>query len=140
MVPFRTPISTRKVTPKGPKLGPKMAPKVVQQWDLHLSNENGGQNGKCCKVYLYLYLQILSQKKKEGILGKKSRRSVASQGRRGRSMRPKQTSKKQYKTAIFKIVAFGHHGSFPWLLDAMLAHFGEVLGPKRSPKTSKNWS
>jgi len=41
--------------------------------------------------------------------------------------------KKQYKTAIFKIVSFRHHGSFPWLLDAMLAHFGEVLGPKMDP-------
>ena len=47
---------------------------------------------------------------------------------------------KQYKTAIFKIVAFRHHGSFPWLLDAMLAHFGEVLGPKMETKNTKNWS
>ena len=62
IVPFWTPISTRKVTPKEPKLGPKSAPKVVQKRNLHLSNENGGQNGKCCKVCLYLYLQILSQK------------------------------------------------------------------------------
>ena len=46
----------------GGVLGPKTAPKVVQKRDLHLSNENGGQNGKCCKVCLYLYLQILFQK------------------------------------------------------------------------------
>ena len=45
-----------------PKLGSKTAPKVVQKLELHLSNENGGQNGKCCKVCLYLEVQILSQK------------------------------------------------------------------------------
>ena len=42
--------------------------------------------------------------------------------------------KKQYKTAIFKIVSCRYHGPLGWLLDAMLAHFGEVLDPKMEPE------
>ena len=42
--------------------------------------------------------------------------------------------KNQYETAIFKIVSCRYHGSLGWLLDAMLAHFGEVLDPKMEPE------
>ena len=38
------------------------------------------------------------------------------------------------KKIIFIFVSFRHHGSFPLLLDAMLAHFGDVLGSKMEPK------
>ena len=62
MVPFWTPISTQKMTPKGPQICSQTFPKVVQKPALHLANETRGQNKKCCKVWPYLQVQILSQK------------------------------------------------------------------------------
>ena len=35
--------------------------------------------------------------------------------------------KKQYRTAIFKIVFLRYRSSLGWLSEVMLAHFGEVL-------------
>jgi hypothetical protein len=48
--------------------------------------------------------------------------------------------KKQYKTAIIKITSLRYRKYLGWLLEAMLAHFGEVLTQKWSPQTIKNWS
>ena len=42
--------------------------------------------------------------------------------------------KNQYKTAFFKIASLRYRSSLGWLLEAMLAHFGEVLDPKMEPK------
>ena len=42
--------------------------------------------------------------------------------------------KKQYKTALFKIASLRYRNSLGWLLEAMLAHFGEVLDPKMGPQ------
>ena len=41
--------------------------------------------------------------------------------------------KKQYKTTISKITSFRYRRYLAWLLEAMLAHFGEVLDPKMEP-------
>ena len=46
--------------------------------------------------------------------------------------------KKKYKTTIFKIASLRYRSSLGWLLEAIWAHFGEVLGPKWSPKVIKN--
>ena len=43
--------------------------------------------------------------------------------------------KNQYKTALLKIATLRYRSSLGWLLEAMLAHFGEVLGPKMEPKS-----
>ena len=61
----------------------------------------------------------------------------------GRSVFPKYC-KKQYKTMIFKIVLFRSRSSLGWLLDGLLADFGEVLGSKMNPKVAqkviRNWT
>ena len=46
----------------------------------------------------------------------------------------------QYKTTIFKIASLRYRSSLGWLLEAMLAHFGEILDLKWRPKTLKHWS
>ena len=46
--------------------------------------------------------------------------------------------KKQYKTTIFKIASLRYRSSLGWLSKAIWVHFGDVLGPKWSPKISKN--
>ena len=46
--------------------------------------------------------------------------------------------KNKYKTAFFKIASFRYRSSSGWLLEAILAHFGEVLDPKMTPKNIKN--
>ena len=42
--------------------------------------------------------------------------------------------KNKYKTALFKIAALRYHSSLGWIFEAILAHLGEVLGPKIQPK------
>ena len=42
--------------------------------------------------------------------------------------------KNKYKTTLFKIASLRYHSSLGWLLEAMLAHFGEVLDPKMETK------
>ena len=42
--------------------------------------------------------------------------------------------KNRYKTALFKIASLRYRSSLGWLLEAMLAHFGEVLDPKMEPQ------
>ena len=42
--------------------------------------------------------------------------------------------KNQYKTAFFKIASLRYRSSSGWLLEAILAHFGEVLDPKMEPE------
>ena len=43
--------------------------------------------------------------------------------------------KKQYQTATFIIASLRYHSSLGWLLEAMMANFGEVLGTKTEPKS-----
>ena len=42
--------------------------------------------------------------------------------------------KKQYKTTIFKIASLRYRSSLGWLLEATLAHFGEVFVSKIESK------
>ena len=42
--------------------------------------------------------------------------------------------KTKYKTTIFKITSFRYRRYLGWLLEAMLAHFAEVLEPKMDPE------
>ena len=61
----------------------------------------------------------------------------------GRLVFPK-CCKKQYETAIFKIVLFRSRSPLGWLLEGILVHFGEVLGSKMSTKIAqkviRNWT
>ena len=54
----------------------------------------------------------------------------------GRSVFPKYC-KKQYKTMIFRIVLFRSRSSLRWLLEGLLADFGEVLGFKMVSKVAQ---
>ena len=54
----------------------------------------------------------------------------------GRSVFPNHYEK-QYKTMIFKIFLFRSRSSLGWLLQAILAHFGEVLGTKIRRKVAQ---
>ena len=47
--------------------------------------------------------------------------------------------KKQYKTTNFKIISLRYSSSLGLFLEVMLAHFGEVLEMKITPKIVKNW-
>ena len=54
----------------------------------------------------------------------------------GRSVFPNYC-KKQYKTMIFKFVLVRSLSSLGWLLEAILAHFGKVLGTKMELKEAQ---